>query len=95
MPVRLLAVDVMSIVTLTSCQLPPATCTLFTRIVPTLKDVGLWGPKIQKAFVDMGVIDYSQVDVEALMADDESRAAEIDRQRVAQVEQTIEAGSAA
>jgi len=67
---------------------------LFTRIVPTLKDIGLWGPQIQKAFVDMGVMDYSQVDVEALMADDESKAAEIDRARVAQVEQTIEAGAA-
>jgi hypothetical protein len=68
---------------------------LFTRIVPTLKDIGLWGPKIQAAFVDMGVMDYSKVDVEALMADDESKAAEIDQQRIAEVETTIEAGSAA
>ncbi len=68
---------------------------LFTRIVPTLRDIGLWGPKIQQAFVDMGVMDYSKVDVEALMADDESRAKEIDEQRVAQVDATIEAGSAA
>jgi hypothetical protein len=68
---------------------------LFTRIVPTLKDIGLWGPKIQAAFVDMGVMDYSKVDVEALMADDESKAKEMDEARVAQVEETIEAGSAA
>ena len=29
---------------------------LFTRIVPILKDIGLWGPRIQGAFTDMGVI---------------------------------------
>ena len=28
---------------------------LFTRIVPTVRDIGLWGPKVQKAYADMGV----------------------------------------
>ena len=28
---------------------------LFMRIVPILKDIGLWGPRIQRAFTDMGV----------------------------------------
>jgi hypothetical protein len=54
---------------------------LFTRIVPTIKDIGLWGPRIQKAFVDMGVIEYAEVDVEALSAEDENVAAELDRLR--------------
>src|ERR1700726_3888215 len=27
---------------------------LFSRIVPTIKDIGLWGPKVQNAFADMG-----------------------------------------
>jgi hypothetical protein len=68
---------------------------LFTRIVPTLKDIGLFGPKIQNAFADMGVLGYTAVDIEKLMADDESTAAQIDAERVAQVQSTIEAGSAA
>jgi 1,2-phenylacetyl-CoA epoxidase catalytic subunit len=68
---------------------------LFTRIVPTLRDIGLFGPKVQNAFADMGVMGYTAVDVEQLMADDESAAAQIDAARVAQVEATIEAGSAA
>ena len=29
---------------------------LFTRIVPVLKDIGLWGPRIRGAFDDMGVL---------------------------------------
>src|SRR6266480_6479518 len=32
---------------------------LFSRIVPTVKDLGLFGPKVQKAFQDMGVIDFA------------------------------------
>jgi hypothetical protein len=68
---------------------------LFTRIVPTLKDIGLFGPKVQAAFADMGVMGYTAVDIEKLMADDESTAAQIDAERIAQVQTTIEAGSAA
>lgn len=54
---------------------------LFTRIVPTIKDIGLWGPRIQKAFVDMGIIEYAEVDVEALSEQDENVAAELDKLR--------------
>ena len=32
---------------------------LFSRIVPTVKDIGLWGERVQKAFADMGVMDYA------------------------------------
>jgi hypothetical protein len=31
---------------------------LFSRVVPTVKDIGLWGDKVQKAYADMGVIDF-------------------------------------
>jgi len=31
---------------------------LFMRIVPTPKDVGLWGKRIQTAFEDMGVLEF-------------------------------------
>jgi hypothetical protein len=56
---------------------------LFTRIVPTIKDIGLWGPRIKKAFVDMGIIEYADVDVEALSTADENVAAELDKLRAA------------
>jgi hypothetical protein len=54
---------------------------LFSRIVPTLKDIGLWGERIQKAFVDMKVIEFAAINVEELSAADEDVAAEYDRLR--------------
>jgi hypothetical protein len=65
---------------------------LFTRIAPTLKDIGLFGPRVRAAFADMGVLGYSDVDLDALIRDDERTAAEVDAGRRAQVEQTIAAG---
>ena len=67
---------------------------LFTRIVPTLKDVGLFGDRVRKAFADMGVLGYTSVNIESVMADDERAAQEIDAARVQQVEETIAAGAA-
>jgi hypothetical protein len=55
---------------------------LFARIVPTLKDIGLWGPRIRKAFADMGVLDFAETDLEAIMAEDERTAEEIDAARL-------------
>jgi hypothetical protein len=52
---------------------------LFSRIVPNIKKIGLWGPKIQAAFLDMGVLDFQDIDVEGLMAEDEAIADELDR----------------
>ena len=71
---------------------------LFTRIVPIVKDVGLWGEKIQKAYADMGVLDYAAVDIDAIMRDDEDIAERIDeekalRARADQVHETIAAGA--
>jgi len=54
---------------------------LFTRIVPTIKDIGLWGPRIQKAYADMGILGFADGDVEALGQRDEEVAAEMDRRR--------------
>src|SRR5690348_446468 len=47
---------------------------LFTRIVPIVKDIGLWGPYIQKGYTEMGVIDYAKTDVQALQDNDETIA---------------------
>ncbi|HEX6310836.1 MAG TPA: long-chain fatty aldehyde decarbonylase, partial [Acidimicrobiia bacterium] len=59
---------------------------LFTRIVPTLRDIGLWGPRIQKAFDDMGVLGFADADLEAVMAEDERTAEELDALRRGRVE---------
>ena len=47
---------------------------LFSRIVPCVKDIGLWGPKVRHAYVDLGVIDAADSDLDALMSADESIA---------------------
>ncbi|MCU1692767.1 MAG: hypothetical protein JWM64_1858 [Frankiales bacterium] len=74
---------------------------LFTRIVPIVKDIGLWGPKVQAAYQDMGVFEMGGADLDALMKDDEDVAERIDRDkaearevevRIAQIEQTIAVG---
>jgi hypothetical protein len=52
---------------------------LFSRIVPCVKDIGLWGPAVRHAFADLGVLDAASTDLEALMRDDEQIAEDIDR----------------
>jgi hypothetical protein len=59
---------------------------LFMRIVPILKDIGLWGPKIRAAFEEMGVISFAETDIDAEMAGDEAAAEEYDRTRMAHVQ---------
>ena len=54
---------------------------LFSRIVPTMKAIGLWGPRIRKTYEQMGVMGYAETDVEALSANDEAVGAEFDRRR--------------
>jgi hypothetical protein len=57
---------------------------LFSRIVPTVKDIGLWGPRVRKAFEDMGAIEFAEVDAEALLENDQRVAAEFDAGRFVQ-----------
>lgn len=52
---------------------------LFTRVVPCVRDIGLWGPRVQKAFADMGVVDMANTDLDALFEQDENIAEEMDR----------------
>ena len=52
---------------------------LFSRVVPTIKDIGLWGPRIQKAFAEMGVMDYARIDVGEQLAKDGQVAEDFDR----------------
>jgi hypothetical protein len=58
---------------------------LFLRIVPVLKDIGLFGPKIVKAFGDMGVLSFADSDLDGEMAHDETVAEEFDAQFRARV----------
>lgn len=67
---------------------------LFTRIVPTMKDIGLWGPRIRKAYADMGIIGYADNDVEEMSAKDERAAIELEA-RMAEVEKVASIGRAA
>ena len=60
---------------------------LFLRIVPILKDIGLWGPKITKAFTDMGVIEFADSDLDGEMANDEKAAEDFDKARMAHIEE--------
>ena len=52
---------------------------LFSRVVPTLKDIGLWGPRIRKALGEMGVMDYAKIDVVEQLANDGKVAEDFDR----------------
>jgi len=52
---------------------------LFSRVVPNVKKIGLWGPKVQEAFVDMGVMQFQDMDPDESFARDESIAEELDR----------------
>ena len=73
---------------------------LFSRIVPCVKDIGLWGEKVQECYEEMGVIDMAGVDLDALMRADEDQAELLDREkaelaaRIREVDETIAAGSA-
>lgn len=55
---------------------------LFQRIVPIVKDIGLWGDKVQKAYTDMGVMHYAEVDPQQLQDDDERIAKEFDASKI-------------
>ena len=57
---------------------------LFSRIVPTVKDIGLWGSRVQKAFEDMGAIEFAEIDAEALLENDQRVAEEFDAGRFVQ-----------
>jgi len=65
---------------------------LFTRIVPTVKDIGLWGPKVQRCFEQLGVLEYQSVVPDDLSAADEQIAAEMDGRR-AEVDGAIARGT--
>jgi P-aminobenzoate N-oxygenase AurF len=64
---------------------------LFSRIVPVIKDIGLWGPKIRKGYEQMGILGYANVDAAAMSARDEEVAEEFDARR-AEIERVARTG---
>jgi len=67
---------------------------LFSRIVPIVKDIGLWGNKIQSAYGDMGILGFGNIDIDAMQANDMKVAEEHDERRK-YVDAAIEAGKSA
>jgi P-aminobenzoate N-oxygenase AurF len=61
---------------------------LFSRLVPCVKDIGLWSERVQNAFADLGVLDLARQDLEVLMKDDEAIAEKVDAERFA-AEETV------
>jgi len=72
---------------------------LFTRIVPCVRDIGLWGPRVQQAYDTMGVLEASTADLTAMLEADEGLAEQIDHEkqhmgaRQAEIEATIAAAT--
>ncbi len=64
---------------------------LFTRIVPTVKDIGLWGDKVRHGFAQLGVLEFAEIDVQAMQENDERVARDLDARR-RYVRETIAAG---
>jgi P-aminobenzoate N-oxygenase AurF len=56
---------------------------LFSRIVPCVKDIGLWGQRLRDAYEDMGVLAMADTNLDALMSSDEDVADAVDAQRFA------------
>ncbi|WP_374285678.1 diiron oxygenase [Streptomyces sp. UNOB3_S3] len=56
---------------------------LFSRIVPCVKDIGLWGERLQRAYADMGVFEMGDASLDQLMAQDEEIAEQLDARRFA------------
>jgi para-aminobenzoate N-oxygenase AurF len=69
---------------------------LFSRIVPCVRDIGLWGERLQRAYVDMGVFEMGDQNLDLLMAQDEEIAEKLDAERFAaeEAERTAEVADA-
>lgn len=47
---------------------------LFSRVVPCIRDIGLWTPKVQRCYQQIGVLDLLDADLDELMRHDEAVA---------------------
>ena len=67
---------------------------LFSRLVPCVRDIGLWSERLQQAYADMGVLDAARADLDTLMRTDEEIAEKLDTERFA-AEEAARAGEVA
>jgi hypothetical protein len=51
---------------------------IFSRIVPTVRDIGLWGKRVQEAFTAMGAMEFADVDAATQLENDAKVADEFD-----------------
>jgi len=65
---------------------------LFSRIVPCVRDIGLWGERLQRAYLDLGVFELGDQNLDLLMERDEEVAEQLDAERFAaeEAERTAE-----
>jgi hypothetical protein len=66
---------------------------LFTRIVPTIRDIGLWGPRVRKAYADMGILGFADGNVEGMGLKDEEVARQLEA-ALAEIRATAESAAA-
>lgn len=52
---------------------------LFSRIVPTVRDIGLWSDRVQQAYTELGGIQYANTDAQAMLDHDAKVAEEFDK----------------
>ena len=52
---------------------------LFSRIVPIVKDIGLWSDRVRKVFAEMQVIHYGDTDAQVMLDHDAQVAEEFDK----------------
>jgi len=52
---------------------------LFSRIVPTVRDIGLWSERVQKAYADLGGMQYASTNAQEMLDNDAKVAEEFDR----------------
>jgi 1,2-phenylacetyl-CoA epoxidase catalytic subunit len=52
---------------------------LFSRIVPTVRDIGLLSPEVKRVFGEMGVLQFAEIDLGATLARDAEIASSFDR----------------
>jgi hypothetical protein len=54
---------------------------LFSRIVPCVRDIGLWSPRVRSVFADMGVLGEASRNLDEVLLADENEAARIDAEK--------------
>jgi hypothetical protein len=73
---------------------------LFSRIVPTIRDIGLWGPTVEHSFEQLGVLHFQDTKYEELERADEeiaerfanAKAAAVEAKRVSEIDEIVSLG---